>query len=73
LSWSFRQAAGWQTIYRATLFIALGMLAAFLSMIANVRMPGLQQRGSGLLCIVRKFDVADLVNLLIDAESQKAA
>ena len=44
LSWSFRQAAGWQAIYRATLFIALGMLAAFLSMEADVGMPGLQQR-----------------------------
>jgi hypothetical membrane protein len=44
LSWSFRQAAGWRTIYRATLFIAFGMLAAFLSMVADVEMPGLQQR-----------------------------
>jgi hypothetical membrane protein len=44
LSWSFRQAPGWRTIYRATLFIALGMLAAFLSMVADVGMPGLQQR-----------------------------
>jgi hypothetical membrane protein len=44
LSWSFRQAAGWRTIHRATLFIALGMLAAFLSMVADVGMPGLQQR-----------------------------
>jgi len=44
LSWSFRQAAAWQTIYRATLLIALGMLAAFLSMVAHVGMPGLQQR-----------------------------
>jgi hypothetical membrane protein len=44
LSWSFRQAAGWRTIYRATLFIALGMLAAFVSMDADVGMPGLQQR-----------------------------
>ncbi len=44
LSWSFRQAAGWQTIYRVTLFIAFGMLAMFLSMVADVGMPGLQQR-----------------------------
>jgi hypothetical membrane protein len=49
LSWSFRQAAGWQTIYRATLLIALGMLAAFLSIVANVGMPGLQQRA--FLCL----------------------
>jgi hypothetical membrane protein len=44
LSWTFRQAAGWQTIYGAMLLIALGMLAAFLSMVADVGMPGLQQR-----------------------------
>lgn len=44
LAWSFRQAAEWRTIYRATLFIALGMLAAFLSMVADVGMPGLRQR-----------------------------
>jgi hypothetical membrane protein len=44
LSWSFRQAAGWQAIYRVTLFIAFGMLAMFLSMVADVGMPGLQQR-----------------------------
>jgi hypothetical protein len=44
LSWTFRQAAGWKTIYRPTLFIALGMLAMFFSMVANVGMPGLQQR-----------------------------
>jgi hypothetical membrane protein len=43
-SWSFRQAAGWRTIYRPTLFIALGILALFLSMVADVGMPGLQQR-----------------------------
>ncbi len=44
LSWSFRQAAGWQTIYRGTLLMALGMLTAFLSIVADVGMPGLQQR-----------------------------
>ena len=44
LSWTFRQAAGWHKIYRATLLIAIGMLAAFLSMTADVGMPGLQQR-----------------------------
>ena len=31
-------------IYRVALFIALGMLAMFLSMAADVGMPGLQQR-----------------------------
>jgi hypothetical membrane protein len=44
LSWTFRRAAGWQTIYRVTLLIALGMLAMFLSMDADVGMPGLEQR-----------------------------
>jgi hypothetical membrane protein len=52
LSWSFRQAAGWRTIYRATLFIALGMLAAFLSMVADIGMPGLQQRAFLLLFLL---------------------
>ena len=44
LSWAFRQAAGWHNIYRVMLLIAIGMLAAFLSMTAEVGMPGLQQR-----------------------------
>ena len=44
LSWSFRQAPRWQAIYRATLLIALGMLAALLSFLAHVGLPGLQQR-----------------------------
>jgi hypothetical membrane protein len=44
LSWSFRQAAGWQAIYRATLLIAIGMLVAFLSINAHVGPPGLLQR-----------------------------
>jgi hypothetical membrane protein len=44
LSWTFRRAAGWRTIYRVALFIALGMLALLLSMVADVGMPGLQQR-----------------------------
>ena len=44
LSWSFRQAGEWRRIYLATLFIALALLALFLSMVADVGMPGLQQR-----------------------------
>jgi hypothetical protein len=44
LSWTFRRAMGWQTIYLVTLFIALGMLTMFLLMVADVGMPGLQQR-----------------------------
>jgi hypothetical membrane protein len=44
LSWTFRRAAGWQTIYRVTLLIAVGMLAIFLLMVADLGMPGLHQR-----------------------------
>jgi hypothetical membrane protein len=44
LSWSFRKAAGWQVIDRATFLIAVGMFAAVMSMIVDVGMPGLQQR-----------------------------
>jgi hypothetical membrane protein len=44
LSWSFRNAAGWQVIHPATFLIAVGMLAAVVSMIVDVGMPGLQQR-----------------------------
>jgi hypothetical membrane protein len=44
LSWSFRRATGWQTIYRMTLLIALGMLAMLFLMVGDLGMPGLQQR-----------------------------
>jgi hypothetical membrane protein len=44
LSWGFRWAEGWQPIHRKTLLIALGMLVAFLSIVVDVGMPGLQQR-----------------------------
>jgi hypothetical membrane protein len=44
LSWTFRRAAGWQTIYRVTLLIALGMLAMLFLMVGDLGMPGLQQR-----------------------------
>src|SRR5215204_790592 len=52
LSWTFRRAAGWQTIYRVALFIALGMLTLFVSMVADVGMPGLQQRAFLLLFLL---------------------
>lgn len=52
LSWSFRRASGWQQIHPVTFLIALGMLVAFLSIIVNVGMPGLQQRAFlGLLLL----------------------
>ncbi len=41
LSWSFRRAPGWRPLF---LLIALGMFTAFLSMVIDVGMPGLQQR-----------------------------
>ena len=44
LSWTFRRAAGWQTIFRVTLLIALGMLAMLFLMVGDLGMPGLQQR-----------------------------
>ena len=44
LSWSFRQAREWRAIHRATLLIALGMLAAFVSINMHFAMPGLLQR-----------------------------
>jgi hypothetical membrane protein len=50
LSWSFRNAAGWQVIHPATFLIAVGMLAAVVSMFIDVGMPGLQQRA--FLCLL---------------------
>jgi hypothetical membrane protein len=44
LSWSFRKVAAWHTIFVATFFIALALLGLFISMVADVGMPGLQQR-----------------------------
>ena len=44
LSWSFRNAAGWQVIHPATFLIAVAMFAAVVSMFVDVGMPGLQQR-----------------------------
>ena len=44
LSWSFRQASGWRSLFPVALLIALGMLIALLSMVVDVGMPGLQQR-----------------------------
>jgi Protein of unknown function (DUF998) len=44
VSWTFRRAAGWQTIYWVGLFIGLGMLAMLFMMEADLGMPGLQQR-----------------------------
>jgi hypothetical membrane protein len=44
LSWSFRNAPGWQVIHPATFLIAAGMFAAVVSMFVDVGMPGLQQR-----------------------------
>ena len=40
LSWSFRTAAGRQAIHPATFLITVGMLAAIVSMVVDVGMPG---------------------------------
>jgi hypothetical membrane protein len=52
LPWGFRQAPGWRAIYWPTLFMGLGILALFLSMVADVGMPGLQQRAFLLLFLL---------------------
>lgn len=44
LSWSFRRAGEWHAIHRATLLIALGMLAAFALINMHFGAPGLLQR-----------------------------
>jgi hypothetical membrane protein len=44
LSWTFRRAAGWQTIHRVGLFVGLAMLAMLFLMVGDLGMPGLQQR-----------------------------
>ncbi len=44
LSWTFRHVPDLNVIHPATLLIAVGMCAAIVSMIADVGMPGLQQR-----------------------------
>jgi hypothetical membrane protein len=52
LSWSFRNAAGWQVIHPVTFLLAVGMFAALVSMIVDIGMPGLQQRGFFVLLLV---------------------
>jgi hypothetical protein len=44
LSWTFRRATGWQTIYWLAVFVGLAMLAMLFLMVADLGMPGLQQR-----------------------------
>ena len=44
LSWSFRREPGWRPLFLITILIALGMFTAFLSIVIDVGMPGLQQR-----------------------------
>jgi hypothetical protein len=43
-AWSFRPHADWQPVFWPSLLIGLAMLTAFLSIVINVGMPGLQQR-----------------------------
>jgi hypothetical membrane protein len=58
LSWSFRQSLAWRSIHPATLLVALGMLATFLSIIFDVGMPGLQQRAFLFLVLLWLLVVA---------------
>jgi len=52
LSWSFRKAAGWEPIGPAMMLMAISMLAALLSIIVDIGMPGLQQRAFLFLLLV---------------------
>jgi hypothetical membrane protein len=51
VSWSFRTAPEWQAIHSAAALISVGMLAALVSIIVDVGMPGLQQRAFLLLLL----------------------
>jgi len=59
LSWRFRQAVDWRPLPRGTLLMSVGMLAALLSMLANVGWPGLQQRGFLVLFLTWLCTVAN--------------
>jgi hypothetical membrane protein len=52
LSWSFRTAAGWQPSYPAAFRISIGMFGAFVSMVVDIGMPGLQQRALLVLLLL---------------------
>ena len=52
LSWSFRTAAGWQAIYPAAFLISIGMFGAFVSIVVDIGMPGLQQRAFLILLLL---------------------
>jgi hypothetical membrane protein len=67
LSWSFRNAPKWQAIHPATFLIAIGMLGAVASMVADIGMPGLQQRA--FLCLLLLW-LSIIVNRLGDARIQ---
>ena len=69
LSWTFRETPGWRALFPFALAIALGMLIAFLSMIADVGMPGLQQRIFLFLILVW---ISIVVTRLARAESPVA-
>jgi hypothetical membrane protein len=74
LSWRFRQAAEWRPIHRGTVLMSLGMLAALLSMIANVGWPGLQQRAFLVLFLTWLCVVANrLVTITAGGVSANAA
>jgi hypothetical protein len=59
LSWSFRKASGWRAIGAAGSGIAVVILVALLSIILDVRTPGLQQRAFLFLLLVWLSIVVD--------------
>jgi hypothetical membrane protein len=73
LSCTFRRALGWQTIYLVTLFIALGMFALFISMVADAGMPGLQQRVFIFLFLLWLSVVVQRLGRVKSVVTQKAA
>jgi len=59
LSWSFRTSGQWHVVYAPTFLISIGMIAAFLSMVFDVGMPGLQQRAFLFLLLLWLSIVVD--------------
>jgi hypothetical membrane protein len=74
LSWRFRKVAEWRSIHRGTVLMSLGMLAAQLSMMADVGWPGLQQRVFLALFLTWLCVVANrLVTIAVGGDRASAA
>jgi hypothetical protein len=61
----FRQRAGWQAIYGATLLIAIGMLVAFLLISARVGAQGLFRPSEAVVSV--EASVSDEASVLLSA------